>query len=90
MLAEEIPSVRLIYIINRRETNYKFILFIFLIINHEQWLQKYVDKISKLNVFEESKQPNHVLINEYLSGQGIMVSNECRKLKDYVNVVKYI
>lgn len=36
------------------------------------WLQKYVDKISKLNVFEESKQPNHVLINEYLSGQGIM------------------
>ncbi|XP_043483659.1 alpha-ketoglutarate-dependent dioxygenase alkB homolog 6 [Leptopilina heterotoma] len=36
------------------------------------WLQKYVDKMSKLNVFEELKQPNHVLINEYLSGQGIM------------------
>ncbi|CAG9765291.1 unnamed protein product [Ceutorhynchus assimilis] len=35
------------------------------------WLQQYVDKISSLNIFED-KKPNHVLVNEYLPGQGIM------------------
>ncbi|XP_065084898.1 alpha-ketoglutarate-dependent dioxygenase alkB homolog 6 [Ochlerotatus camptorhynchus] len=37
------------------------------------WLQSYVDKINQLNgVFEDGKKANHVLVNEYLSGQGIM------------------
>ncbi|KAK0168380.1 hypothetical protein PV327_002188 [Microctonus hyperodae] len=37
-----------------------------------KWLKKYVDKVSSLNIFENEIVPNHVLINEYLSGQGIM------------------
>lgn len=37
------------------------------------WLQNYVDRINQLNgVFEDGKKANHVLVNEYLSGQGIM------------------
>ncbi|XP_058453631.1 alpha-ketoglutarate-dependent dioxygenase alkB homolog 6 [Malaya genurostris] len=37
------------------------------------WLQKYVDKINQLDcVFENERKANHVLINEYLPGQGIM------------------
>ncbi|CAL1533204.1 unnamed protein product [Lymnaea stagnalis] len=35
------------------------------------WLQCYADKIGQLGIFEE-KIPNHVLVNEYLPGQGIM------------------
>ena len=35
-----------------------------------QWLQFHIDKIHELGIFEHSK-PNHVLINEYLPGQGI-------------------
>ena len=31
-----------------------------------------MDKVSDLQMFGETK-PNHVLINEYLPGQGIMV-----------------
>lgn len=38
-----------------------------------QWLQKYVNKVSSCDIFDKNKPPNHVLINEYLSGQGIMV-----------------
>ncbi|KAK0090224.1 hypothetical protein PV325_002294 [Microctonus aethiopoides] len=37
-----------------------------------KWLKKYVDKVSLLNIFENQIVPNHVLINEYLPGQGIM------------------
>lgn len=37
-----------------------------------QWLQNCAERIAKLGVFE-NKIPNHVLVNEYLSGQGIMV-----------------
>lgn len=33
------------------------------------WLQVYCDKIFQLGIFED-KMPNHILINEYLSGQG--------------------
>ena len=33
------------------------------------WLSQYCDRITDLGVFEEQK-PNHILINEYLSGQG--------------------
>ncbi len=39
-----------------------------------QWLSEMCAKISSLGVFGE-KQPNHVLINEYTPGQGIMVSH---------------
>lgn len=35
------------------------------------WLDKYLDKIHKLDVMD-GKRPNHVLVNEYLPGQGIM------------------
>ena len=37
-----------------------------------QWLQKYAKKIAELGTFED-KIPNHVLVNEYKAGQGIMV-----------------
>lgn len=37
-----------------------------------QWLKKYVDDIVELNLFN-GKIPNHVLVNEYTPGQGIMV-----------------
>lgn len=33
------------------------------------WLGSYCEKIAGLGVFEACK-PNHILINEYLSGQG--------------------
>lgn len=36
-----------------------------------EWLQLYMDKISNYDPFNGNK-PNHVLINEYLPGQGIM------------------
>lgn len=36
-----------------------------------QWLDKYLEKIHGLNVMD-GKKPNHVLVNEYLPGQGIM------------------
>ncbi|KAF9417543.1 hypothetical protein HW555_005373 [Spodoptera exigua] len=35
------------------------------------WLDKYLEKIHRLNVMD-GKRPNHVLVNEYLPGQGIM------------------
>ncbi|KYN18509.1 PREDICTED: alpha-ketoglutarate-dependent dioxygenase alkB homolog 6 [Trachymyrmex cornetzi] len=40
------------------------------------WLQKYIDKVTALSVFEKGVLPNHVLINEYLSGQGIMAHSD--------------
>lgn len=37
------------------------------------WLLSYVDKINQLTgVFEENRKANHVLVNEYLPGEGIM------------------
>ncbi|XP_062562256.1 alpha-ketoglutarate-dependent dioxygenase alkB homolog 6 [Armigeres subalbatus] len=37
------------------------------------WLQVYVDQINQLvGVFEDGRKANHVLVNEYLAGQGIM------------------
>lgn len=36
-----------------------------------EWLDTYLERINQLGVFESVK-PNHVLINEYLAGQGIM------------------
>lgn len=40
------------------------------------WLHKYIDKVAALNAFENGLLPNHVLINEYLSGQGIMAHSD--------------
>ncbi|KAL7980716.1 hypothetical protein Chor_001870 [Crotalus horridus] len=37
------------------------------------WLQRYVDRVSSLGVFG-GKAANHVLVNEYQPGQGIMNS----------------
>ncbi|CAH2252386.1 jg2012 [Pararge aegeria aegeria] len=36
-----------------------------------KWLQKYLNNIDSLNVMD-GKMPNHVLVNEYLPGQGIL------------------
>lgn len=36
-----------------------------------QWLETYAKKLAALGMFED-KVPNHVLVNEYESGQGIM------------------
>ncbi|KAL0880480.1 hypothetical protein ABMA27_002890 [Loxostege sticticalis] len=35
------------------------------------WLDTYLERIHSLNVMD-GKKPNHVLVNEYMSGQGIM------------------
>ncbi|XP_066153055.1 alpha-ketoglutarate-dependent dioxygenase alkB homolog 6 [Euwallacea fornicatus] len=35
------------------------------------WLEQYTNKIGHLNIFD-GRKPNHVLVNEYLPGQGIM------------------
>ncbi|XP_043588143.1 alpha-ketoglutarate-dependent dioxygenase alkB homolog 6 isoform X1 [Bombus pyrosoma] len=40
------------------------------------WLQKYLNKVSSCDIFEKNKLPNHVLLNEYLSGQGIMAHSD--------------
>lgn len=41
------------------------------------WLEEYANRLGKLGIFEGAPggRPNHVLINEYLPGQGIMVAN---------------
>uniref|UniRef100_A0AAG5CTJ9 Fe2OG dioxygenase domain-containing protein n=1 Tax=Anopheles atroparvus TaxID=41427 RepID=A0AAG5CTJ9_ANOAO len=36
------------------------------------WLTQYVMRINQLNIFEQGIEANHVLVNEYLPGQGIM------------------
>ncbi|KFM74967.1 putative alpha-ketoglutarate-dependent dioxygenase ABH6, partial [Stegodyphus mimosarum] len=36
-----------------------------------EWLKDYTKKVKDLDIFED-KVPNHVLVNEYLPGQGIM------------------
>jgi alkylated DNA repair dioxygenase AlkB len=41
-----------------------------------QWLLVFTQKIGKLDLFG-GKQPNHVLVNEYQPGEGIMVSQSC-------------
>ena len=38
-----------------------------------QWLSVYCDRISQLDVFGGDRVANHVLVNEYTPGQGIMV-----------------
>jgi hypothetical protein len=41
-----------------------------------QWLLVFTQKIGKLHLFG-GKQQNHVLVNEYQPGEGIMVSQSC-------------
>ncbi|XP_014253969.1 alpha-ketoglutarate-dependent dioxygenase alkB homolog 6 [Cimex lectularius] len=36
------------------------------------WLKFYVDRVNELGVFGNNIKANHVLVNEYLPGQGIM------------------
>uniref|UniRef100_A0A1B6DL64 Fe2OG dioxygenase domain-containing protein n=1 Tax=Clastoptera arizonana TaxID=38151 RepID=A0A1B6DL64_9HEMI len=36
------------------------------------WLQTYIDKVIHLGIYDLDSKPNHVLVNEYLPGQGIM------------------
>ncbi|VVC25534.1 Oxoglutarate/iron-dependent dioxygenase,Alpha-ketoglutarate-dependent dioxygenase AlkB-like [Cinara cedri] len=36
------------------------------------WLKGFVHQVESLNVFPKTNMPNHVLVNEYLPGQGIM------------------
>ncbi|TRZ01478.1 hypothetical protein DNTS_031892, partial [Danionella cerebrum] len=38
------------------------------------WLSKFTEKVSALGAFAE-KTANHVLVNEYKPGEGIMVAN---------------
>ncbi|XP_050544741.1 alpha-ketoglutarate-dependent dioxygenase alkB homolog 6 [Daktulosphaira vitifoliae] len=40
--------------------------------NIPNWLNGFLKQISNLGVFPGSNQPNHILVNEYLPGQGIM------------------
>lgn len=49
-------------------------------------MKTYIDKIGRLGIFGDCL-PNHVLVNEYEAGQGIMVSkfNICQ----YINVNCY-
>lgn len=58
---------------NRRLLNYGGIPHPKGMISEEipEWLQLYVDKINNMGVFDTMKA-NHVLVNEYLAGQGIM------------------
>jgi hypothetical protein len=40
-----------------------------------QWLSRISERIAACNAFSDaSLPPNHILVNEYLPGQGIMVS----------------
>lgn len=39
-----------------------------------QWLESIIDRIMAVeNGFSVDRRPNHVLVNEYVPGQGIMV-----------------
>lgn len=46
--------------------------------NMPAWLKMCIDMIvQRTSVFPDTNIPNHVLVNEYLSGQGIMVRSTC-------------
>lgn len=45
-----------------------------------------MNKVTALNAFESGVLPNHVLINEYSPGQGIMV---CQKWKAFSSFIMY-
>ena len=56
------------FVLTRSKYMYKCIVMYNL-----QWLEDISGRIADLGVFE-SHSPNHVLVNKYLPGQGIMVS----------------
>ncbi|XP_061401458.1 alpha-ketoglutarate-dependent dioxygenase alkB homolog 6 [Musca vetustissima] len=70
---ERTPKPRWTQLLNRRLINYGGVPHPNGMLAEEipQWLQMYVDKINNLGLFETQKA-NHVLVNEYRAGQGIM------------------
>ncbi|KAI9585280.1 alpha-ketoglutarate-dependent dioxygenase alkB homolog 6 [Glossina fuscipes] len=70
---ERTPKPKWTQLLNRRLINYGGIPHVNGMLAEEIpiWLQTYVEKINNLNIFETQKA-NHVLVNEYRPGQGIM------------------
>ncbi|XP_037810687.1 alpha-ketoglutarate-dependent dioxygenase alkB homolog 6 [Lucilia sericata] len=70
---EKTPKPKWTQLLNRRLVNYGGIPHPKGMLAEEipEWLQTYVDKINNLSIFETQKA-NHVLVNEYRPGQGIM------------------
>ncbi|XP_068150795.1 alpha-ketoglutarate-dependent dioxygenase alkB homolog 6 [Drosophila tropicalis] len=70
---ERTPKPRWTQLLNRRLVNYGGVPHPNGMIAEEipEWLQSYVDKVNNLGIFE-SQNANHVLVNEYLPGQGIL------------------
>lgn len=70
---ERTPKPKWTQLLNRRLINYGGIPHPNGMLAEEipEWLQTYVDKINNLSIFENQKA-NHVLVNEYRPGQGIM------------------
>ncbi|KAL7741763.1 hypothetical protein ACLKA6_000372 [Drosophila palustris] len=70
---ERTPKPRWTQLLNRRLVNYGGVPHPNGMIAEEipDWLQSYVDKVNNLGIFE-SQKANHVLVNEYLPGQGIL------------------
>ena len=60
-----------------KDTSLPYLTFtgVFIFVYYDwQWLQRVCARISDYEVFSgSSRKPNHVLVNEYLPGQGIMV-----------------
>ncbi|KAH8249076.1 hypothetical protein KR032_005671, partial [Drosophila birchii] len=71
---ERTPKPRWTQLLNRRLVNYGGVPHPNGMIAEEipEWLQNYVDKVNNLGVFESPQNANHVLVNEYLPGQGIL------------------
>nr|XP_022903801.1 alpha-ketoglutarate-dependent dioxygenase alkB homolog 6 [Onthophagus taurus] len=69
----EVPKPKWTYLKNRRLQDYGGIPHRngMIVDKIPSWLDVYLDRVSKLNVFN-GQRANHVLINEYLPGQGIM------------------
>ncbi|XP_039952858.1 alpha-ketoglutarate-dependent dioxygenase alkB homolog 6 [Bactrocera neohumeralis] len=67
------PKPKWTQLLNRRLINYGGVPHPNGMIAEEipKWLQVYMEKINNLNFFQ-SQKANHVLVNEYLPGQGIM------------------
>ncbi|XP_011178335.1 alpha-ketoglutarate-dependent dioxygenase alkB homolog 6 [Zeugodacus cucurbitae] len=67
------PKPKWTQLLNRRLINYGGVPHPNGMIAEEipDWLQVYMEKINNLNILR-SRKANHVLVNEYLPGQGIM------------------
>lgn len=70
---EKTPKPKWTQLLNRRLINYGGVPHPNGMLAEEipEWLQTYVNKINNLGIFEAQKA-NHVLVNEYRPGQGIM------------------